>query len=60
MLVSILDYFQEKLEKPYFGAIPSPFCPNFGKNEFSWKKELCRFLNISIIIVPLCQKWEKN
>ena len=45
ILVSILDYFQEKLmtkffikstkKKNYLGAILGPFCPNFGKNEFS-------------------------
>ena len=26
-----------------------PFCPNLGKNEFSWKKGLCRFLDIPTI-----------
>ena len=25
------------------------FYPNLGKNEFSWKKELCQFLDIPII-----------
>ena len=29
--------------------IPGPFFPNLGKNEFSWKKGLCQFKNISII-----------
>ena len=52
--------FFKKSKKTYFGAILSPFCSNFGKNEFSWKKGLCQFLNISIIIVPLCQKSEKT
>ena len=57
ILVSISDYFQEKLmtkffnesTKPYLGAILDPFCPNLGRNEFSWKKELCQFLDIPII-----------
>ena len=26
-----------------------PFLPKLGKNEFSWKKELCQFLDIPII-----------
>ena len=42
----MLDYFQEKLmtklfkkyKKPYFVAILVVFCPNLGKNEFSWEK----------------------
>ena len=41
--------FFEKTKKPYFGAILSPFCQNLGKNEFSWKKGLCQFLDIPII-----------
>ena len=53
ILVPILDYFQEQLkakflknpERTYLG----PFYPNLGKNEFSWKKELCQFLDIPII-----------
>ena len=63
MLIFILDYFQEKLaqqnlsknpkKKNKFVAIPGSFCLNFGKNEFSWKKGLCQFLSISIIIVAL-------
>ena len=52
--------FFKKFKKPYFGVILDPFCSNFGKNEFSWKKGLCQFLNISIIIVSLCQKSEKT
>ena len=36
-------------KKSYFCAILSPFCPNLGKNEFSWKKGLCQFLDIPII-----------
>ena len=36
-------------KKTCFGAILSPFCPNLGKNEFSWKKRLSQFLNIPII-----------
>ena len=64
ILVFNLDYFQEKLitrffkksKKPYFAAILGPFCPNLGKNGFSWKKRLCQFLNIPIIY----QKLEKT
>ena len=41
--------FFKKSEKLYFGAILRTFGPNFGKNVFSRKKELCQFLNISII-----------
>ena len=52
ILFFALDYFQEKLttkffkkfKKLYFGAILNPFCPNLGKNEFSWRKGLCQFL----------------
>ena len=57
VLVFILDYFLEKIiiklskksKKTYFGAILGPFFPNLDKNEFSWRKELCQFLNIPII-----------
>ena len=58
ILVLILHCFQEKLmtkffkksKKPFLGAILGPFCPNFGKNEFSFlKKKLCQFLNIPVI-----------
>ena len=57
ILLSILDYFQEKLmikffkksEKPYFGTILGTFCQHFGKNDFSWKKWLCQFLDFSMI-----------
>ena len=42
-----LDYFQEKILKIFFKipkklfwAILGNFCPNLGKNEFSWKKGL--------------------
>ena len=69
ILVFILDYFWEKVtwqnfsnksRKLYFWAIPGLFLPNFGKKEFSWKRGLCPFLNISIIIVPLCPKLRKT
>ena len=50
--------FFKKSKKLYFGAILGPFCPNFGKNESSWKKGLCQSLNISAIIVALYQKSE--
>ena len=41
--------FFKKSKKPYFGAILGPFFQDLGKNEFSWKKGLCQFLNIPII-----------
>ena len=44
--------FFEKSEKPYLGAISSPFCPNLGKNELSWKKLLLQFLDAPIIYHP--------
>ena len=41
--------FVKKSKKTYFGVILDPFCANLGKNEFSWKKGLGKFLNIPII-----------
>ena len=41
--------FFKKSQKPYFVAILGPFWPNLDKNEFSWKKGLCQFLDILII-----------
>ena len=41
--------FFKKSKKPFFGAILDSVCPNLRKNEISWKKELCQFLNITII-----------
>ena len=49
----ILDYFQGKLlqifpknaKKLYSGATLGPFCSSLGKNMFSQKSGLCRFLN---------------
>ena len=41
--------FFKKFKKPYLRAILGTFCPSLGKNEFSWKKGLCQFLDISII-----------
>ena len=52
--VSLHFKFFKQSKKSYFGAILDHFWPNFGKNKFSWKKELCQFLKISIIFVPLC------
>ena len=52
--------FLKKSKKPYFWVILGPFYQIFGKNEFSWKKGLYQFLNISIIIVLLCQKSERT
>ena len=54
MLVLILDYYQEKLmtlfkKNPYFMTVLGPVCPNVDKQEFSWKKVLCKFLDIPII-----------
>ena len=36
--------FKKNPKRTYFGDILGPFYPNLGKNEFSWKKELCQFL----------------
>ena len=41
--------FFKKLKKLCFGTILGPFCQNLSKNEFSWKKGLCQFLDIPII-----------
>ena len=54
MLVLILDYYQEKLmtlfkKNPYCMTVLGPVCPNVDKQEFSWKKVLCKFLDIPII-----------
>ena len=60
MLVFILEHDKifKKFKKHYFGAILGPFCLNISKNEFSWKKEFCQFLNISIVYH--CVKNRKN
>ena len=51
MSVFILVYFKEKLTRQNFSKNPKkPLCSNFSKNEFSWKKGLCQFLIISIIL----------
>ena len=39
----------QKQNENIFGCHFSSFCPNFGKSEFSWKRWLCQFLNITII-----------
>ena len=41
--------FFKKSKKNLFWGHFGPFLPNLGKNEFSWKKELCQFLDIPII-----------
>ena len=41
--------FFKKSKNPNFGAILGNFCPNLGKNESSWKKGLCQFLNNPIM-----------
>ena len=49
--------FFEISKKPYFGAILCLFCPNFGKNEFSWKKSSVNFsIFILSTIVPKLRK----
>ena len=68
ILVSISDYFQEKLmtkffkkpkkKKNYFRAILGPFCPNLGKHECSWKIGVCLLLDIPIIYH--CAKSQKK
>ena len=50
----------KKSKKTYFGAILGPFYPNLGKNEFSWKNELCQFLDIPIIYYLIVPKIRKN
>ena len=40
-LIVMIKFFK-KSKKLYFGAILVPFCPNLGKNDFSWKKGLCQ------------------
>ena len=37
------------LHESLFYVILYRFCPNLHKNEFSWNKGLCQFLNIPII-----------
>ena len=58
ILVFTLGFFQEKTNDKIFQknpkktirrAILGPFYPNFSKNEFSWKKAPCHFLNCSTI-----------
>ena len=39
----------KRWKRTYFRAILGPFYQNLGKNEFSWKKEHCQFLDIPII-----------
>ena len=41
--------FLKKSKRTYYGAILGPFYPNLRKNEFSWKRELCQFLDFPII-----------
>ena len=62
----LMTKFFEKSKKPYLGAISSPFCPNLGKNELSWKKLLLQFLDAPIIYHPIKNQkkllrhfWEK-
>ena len=53
------DKIFQKIQKKSFGAILGPFFPNLGKNEFSWEKRLCQFLNI-LIIYHHAKKSEKT
>ena len=43
------DKILKRWKRTYFRAILGPFYQNLGKNEFSWKKEHCQFLDIPII-----------
>ena len=45
----INDKIFQKIQKKTYVAILGTFCPNLGKIEFSCKKRLCQFLNITII-----------
>ena len=54
-------------EKNYFGVILWPFCRNLRENKFSWRRELCKFLDIPIIYHRAKNKkkllslfWEKS
>ena len=52
-----------KSKKNYFGAILGPFCPNFGKNEFSWNKGFLkkRFLkDFQFLEIPIIYHRAKN
>ena len=44
-----MNKFFKKSKKHNLVAILGTFCPNLGKNGFSWKKGLCQFLDIPII-----------
>ena len=46
---SVFNKFFKKSKQNYFWANLGLFCSNLVKNEFSWKRGLCQFLNISII-----------
>ena len=67
ILVFILDYsrkindkiFQKIQKIPILGAILGNFYPNMGKNDFSWKKGLCQFLNNPIIYM-VKKIWKKE
>ena len=48
--------FCKKSEKKKLGANLGSFCSNLLKNEFSWRRGLCQFLNIP----TTCQKSEKT
>ena len=48
----------EKCKKPYSEVILLYFCPNLDKNEFSWEKGLCQFLNIPVDYN--CAKYQKK
>ena len=50
--------FFKKSKKPYFAVIWCNFSQNLGKNEISWKKGLCHFLNIQLS--TMAQKIGKN
>ena len=50
----------KKSKKPYFGAFLGPLFPDSGKNEFSWRKGLCQFLNTPIIYLLSCKNSEKT
>ena len=52
------QYFGPILLKPCFGTILGPFWSNVDKKEFSWKKGLCKFLNIPVIYQ--CAKNQKK
>ena len=54
----INDKIFQKIQKTFIWDHFGPFCPNLGKNEFSWKRALPVFKYSNYL--PSCQKSEKK